>query len=107
MKRQKPGIAITMALAIFSSASIAAEGRVSTGYLSAVTPEVLVLDGVSHRFVADREEKNSTEAQCRVKEREVGCEELAQISQRNRVRAKVSFDRAGLVTEVLVLDALK
>ena len=107
MKIQKPGVVITMAFAIFSSSPVTAEGRVSTGYLSAVTSETLVLDGASYRFAADREEKNPTEVQCRVKERKIGCEELAQISQRNRMRAKVSFDRAGAVTEVLVLDALK
>jgi len=107
MNLQKIGLFIAVATPLLVSGHVLAEGRESTGYLSSVTFRSLVLDGVSYDFLSNREEKTPVEVQCIVQKKQVGCEELAQISQANRARAKVSFDRAGHVTRVQVLDVLK
>lgn len=104
---KKTHLFIAMASSLFVSGNALAEGRVSTGYLSSVTFRAVVLDGVSYRFLSNHEEKNPVKVECIVQEQKVGCEELAKIDPRNRAKAKVSFDNAGYVTRVQILDVLK
>lgn len=78
--------------------------RVSTGYISSFTLNALVFDGVRYRLSSAQEERSPVEVKCVVKGKQVDCEELTQINQRNRAEAEVSFDRAGSVTRVHVLD---
>jgi hypothetical protein len=107
MNLQKRSLIIAIAVPLLVPGNALAEDRTSTGYLSAVTSRSLVMDGVSYRFHANREEKNPVRVQCTAEGKKIGCEELAQINPQNRAKAKVSFDSAGFVTRVQILDVLK
>ena len=107
MKPQKLCLLAFLAAPLLVPGAALAEGRTSTGYLSSVTYKSLVLDGVSYRFRPTQEELNPVRVKCLVKNVKIDCEELTEISQRNRARAKVSFDKAGFPIRVQLLDELK
>jgi hypothetical protein len=107
MNLKKLSLIITIALPLFISGHALAGGMTTTGYLTSVTPSLLVMDGVSYRFRPNQEERNPVEVRCEVKDKAIGCEELARIDWRNSARAKISIDTEGFVTRVQVLDVLK
>lgn len=107
MNLKKLSLFIATTLPLFVSGHVLAGGMTTTGYLTSVTSDSLIMDGVSYRFRSNREERNPVEVRCEVKDKTVGCEELVQIDLRNRAKAKVSIDSAGFVTRVQVLDVLK
>ena len=107
MNLKKLSLIITITLPLSIPGHALAGGMTTTGYLTSVTPNSLVMDGVSYHFRPNREERNPVEVRCEVKDKVVGCEELARINQRNHAKAKVSIDSAGFVTRVQILDVLK
>jgi len=107
MKPKKISFIIAAVFILAFPGHALAQGMTTTGYLSLVASDSLIMDGISYRFRPNQEEINPLEVRCAVKDKEIGCEELAQINQRNRVKAKISIDSAGFVTRVQVLDVLK
>jgi len=95
-----------LSASIFISSHAWAEGRNSTGYLSAVTPNSIVMEGITYRLRPNREEPNAKEAEFTFKGKSVTYEELDFIDPRNTAKAKVTFDRAGHVIRVQILDEL-
>lgn len=100
-------IITTLALQFLMPGHSLAYERTSTGYVSSVTPTSVVMDGISHRFRPNQEERAPVEVQCVVKDKRIDCEELAQINPRKRAKAKITFDNAGYVVRVQILDVLK
>lgn len=107
MKAKKTSLIIATLLTLTFPGHLLAQSMTTTGYLSSVTSDSLVMDGISYRLRPNREEINPVEVRCAVKDKAIGCEELAQINQRNRAKAKVSIDSAGFVTRVQILEVLK
>jgi hypothetical protein len=107
MKLQKFSLIIAIAASLLIPSHVLADGKTSTGYLSSVTSRSLVMEGVSYHFRPNREERNPVKVKCGVKDKTIDCEDLTAINQRNTARAKISFDRAGFVTTVQILDDLK
>lgn len=107
MKPKKISFIIAIALIFVFPGHALAQSMTTIGYLSLVASDSLIMDGTSYRFRPNEEERNPVEVRCEVKEKTIGCEELAQINQRNRVKARISIDSAGFVTRVQILDVLK
>ena len=107
MNLQKIWLITATVASLLIPGHVLAEGRTSVGYASSVTLKSLVMDGVSYRFRTNREEKEPVEVQCAVKDQKVDCEELTRISGNKSARAKISFDSAGYVIRVQILDVLK
>lgn len=107
MNLQKFWLITTMAASLLIPGQGLAYERTSTGYVSSVTSRLLVMDGVTYRFRPNREEKEPVKVQCAVMDKRIDCEELAPINMRNRAKATITFDSAGHVVRVQLLDTLK
>ena len=108
MKLNKLCLATAIAVPWLVSGYAMAEGRTSTGYISSVSATALVMDGITYRFRPNQEEGTPIKVQCaREDNKKMDCEELTQVSQRNRAKAKVEFDGSGYVIRVQILDVLK